>query len=139
MKDDREVVQYFGNSQFDKFGDTELLPPRISIDSIKYDIEGFRILLKDENCVDAKCIRLSFEDFEYYSVSPNIPDKSLDLFETSKWAFYISRESFLIERFHNETHGLYKDGSLKHYVIVGVNDETIEVLSQSRPVFDFLP
>ncbi|TDR22297.1 hypothetical protein [Marinicella litoralis] len=129
---------YFGNCNFEKIFD-EKVPKRINIESIKYDIEGFRVILKEEDCVDAKRVKLTFEDFEYYTVSPNIPDRSIDLFESSKWPFYVSNDSALIRKYHHETFNLYDEQPIKHYVLISVDDETIEVLSQCEPIFTLLP
>lgn len=139
MKNNDETpYSYFGNSKFEKLTD-DSLPNRITVDSIISDIEGFRVLFREEYCSDATRIRLSFEDFEYIGISYDMPDKSLDLFDTPNWPFYVGSGTLLIKRYHNETHGINENYSLKHYVIVGVNDETIEVLSYSDPEFTHLP
>ena len=123
---------HFGKTKFKKILSDEL-PSRFKFESIIDDIQGFRIVLKEEGRSDAVRFIVKFEDIEQYVVSPKFPDKSGETFDPGNWSFFInSSESNLINRFHEETRDVYDDMVLFHYVILGVGNGVIEVLSQSE-------
>ncbi len=122
----------------------ENLPNRINIESIVDDIEGFRLVVKEEFCSDAVRYLISFDDVEQYVVTPNFPYNSLDIFESSSWPIYKfahNQSSNLIRRYHEETSDMYITWDISHYVIMGVNDGIgcVEILSQDDPIITLLP
>ncbi len=116
------------------------IPKEVQVEAIYDDWEGFRILLRCDDGVNSKMLRILFENNLSYSNT----DES---FLLRRWGqmpesivgniFYLIKDSSYIEFFTKQSAGLYEKWDIKHYAIYTISD-CIDILSMTEPKIEWL-
>lgn len=114
----------------DKWKPEEGLTDYLSFYSIHYDVEGFRVLLKNKDTEGA------VYSFLFTPLSFRVLDEG-DYLKTSygnfKGSLYVIRNSDFVKWFAGECKGMYSPEKILHYGLY-TDDECIDVLSAHPPV-----
>jgi hypothetical protein len=119
----------------------ENFPKSISIIGLYDDLEGFRIIFKDDKSI--RHFKFTFENYvSYRNSDEGVRLKSLNLFPNNsrQWCLFKTSSSDFIDWIITESTGIYSSGDIIHYFFT-TSDDIIEVLALEEPLieeFNFL-
>ena len=127
------MIDYY----LEKWSPIPNLPRKGSIEAVRDDYEGFRILVRSIESTDM--IKISFHmPLVYQKTDEGDRWKTVDKFsELQSEMFFKVKNSKLAKWLEEESCGIHKANELDHYLIAGCND-IIEIISAVKPDLEWM-
>jgi hypothetical protein len=104
------------------------------LDALHHDFEGFRLLLRGEDCT-GPVLRLVFAAPLLYQAAEEgyrLAGPSADSELAPPHPFYTVERSSLVAEFHRASSGAYREWAVRHFAIHAA-DQCVDVLSVEEP------
>jgi len=93
--------------------------------------EGFALILAEPKASGRAFRVRSEKPLAFRSANESYRLKLLELLTDLPWPTFKVEQSQWAEWFHEETHGIFRDWAIQHFVFVG--EQIVEVLSRTEP------
>lgn len=110
------------------------LTNKLTFEGLHYDVEGFRVLLKNQN-TEGRFISLSFGPLCFRLLDEGDYLKTVYSGDTEGSLFIVENSSFA-RWFSEESKGIFSESEITHYAIY-TQDECIDILVKYPPVVKF--